>query len=507
MSKYVSLAADFPVLALQWHPTLNAAAPDSVSPGTDAHAWWVCPLDARHVWKSSVKSRALGGVGCAVCANKLIVAGVNDLASLHPSLAAEWHSRNPLGPDEVGEGSNKEYWWQCPSDSSHEWKARVKNRAKMGVGCPFCANRRVLPEKNSFSAAHPHLVSEWDFERNDKRPDEVSPSSGYRAWWRCAAKGHSWEAYVYNRSLGGNDCPKCQADSYVSRFEKEVADFVEGALGAGSVVRSDRAALGGAELDIFVPSLNIAIEAQGVFWHSEAGGKPRGAHREKYERARDAGIRLIQVWEDDWLSRRRTVEMMLLTKLGVSTAPRVNARDTVASVITRAEASVFLAEHHIQGFAGGSHYLGLRHDGDIVAVMVLQQSGKSGVLKLNRYATSALVRGGQSKLIRYAERRVPGWDSMVTFADLEVSDGCLYERTGWVKEAELAPDYMYLWKRRRHHKFGFRLSRFRSDPALIFEEGRSERELAAMNHISRVWDSGKVRYRFFNSRVDRLDVT
>lgn len=500
MSRYVSLAVDFPALALQWHPTLNTASPDAVMPGTNAHAWWVCPLDDRHVWKAAVNSRALGGVGCAVCSNKLILSGVNDFASLYPAIASEWHPRNTVKAHEVSAGSNKEYWWQCSSNAAHEWKARVKNRAKMGVGCPFCTNRRIVSDENSLASLYPQLAGEWDVSRNDKRPDEVSPSSGYRAWWLCSARGHSWDAYVYNRSVGQNGCPKCHADSYVSRFETEVGDFIEGVLGADAIVRSDRLTLKGTELDIFIPSLRLAIEAQGVFWHSEAGGKARRAHREKYERACEAGVRLIQVWEDDWRDRRTVVQRMLLAKLGVSDLPRLNARQMEAVNVPRSAAVSFLNENHLQGFASGSHYLGLRYGDELVAVMVLQRSGKAGELKLNRYATSALVRGGQSKLLRYAERSVPDWDSIVTFADLEVSDGGLYEKTGWVKDAELAPDYMYVWKSRRYHKFGFRVSRFRSDPELVFEEGRSERDLAAMNGLSRVWDSGKVRYRYYRTQ-------
>lgn len=497
MSKHRSLAADFPALALQWHPTLNDRTPEQVQPGTNDFAWWQCPSDERHVWRAAVGSRALGGVGCPVCANRLILPGVNDLASLYPELAAQWHTRNQTLPHEVSPGSNKRYWWQCPANPQHEWEARVKNRAKMGVGCPFCSNRRVAPGGNSLAVAYPHLVAEWDTVSNEKRPDEVSVSSGYRAHWVCEPRGHTWEAFVYNRTLGQTGCPFCQADSYVSRFETEVADFVEGAVGEGLVVRSDRAALKGAELDIFVPSLALAIEVHGIFWHSEAGGKSRTAHRDKYERARDAGIRLIQVWEDDWRDRRTAAEHMLLSKLGADARPRVNARQTEPAEVPRSEAAAFLEENHIQGFASGSRYLGLRQGEELVAVMVLQRSGKARELKLNRYASSALVRGGQSKLLRYAERVVPGWDSIITFADLEVSSGGLYESTGWKKEAEIAPDYMYVWKRRRHHKFGFRKARFRSDPELIFVEGRSERQLAAMNGLSRAWDSGKIRYRYF----------
>lgn len=69
-----------------------------------------------------------------------------------------------------------------------------------------------------------------------------------------------------------------------------------------------------------------------------------------------------------------------------------------------------------------------------------------------------------------------------------------YENNGFEAVATLAPDYSYLVNGERKHKFGYRLERFRKDTSLIYEEGLSERELALLNGIPRIWDSGKVRY-------------
>lgn len=86
------------------------------------------------------------------------------------------------------------------------------------------------------------------------------------------------------------------------------------------------------------------------------------------------------------------------------------------------------------------------------------------------------------------------YSKMVTFADHEVSDGGLYERTGWTKDKELPPDYRYVYDGERKHKFGFRKIRFHNDPNLLWVDGLKERELAELNHINRVWDCGKTRF-------------
>ena len=59
---------------------------------------------------------------------------------------------------------------------------------------------------------------------------------------------------------------------------------------------------------------------------------------------------------------------------------------------------------------------------------------------------------------------------------------------------ELSPDYKYVMRGERVHEFSYRLKRFREDPNLLFEEGLSERELAALNGLARIWDAGKTKW-------------
>lgn len=484
-----------PDVASRWHPDLNASDPSAVMSGTRMKAWWMCP--SGHAYQSAVVAQVRGD-GCAVCAGKQVSAGSNDLATLRPDLAAEWDSRNDLSPSEVTTGSQRTFWWKCPR--GHRWPASVKNRTRGGTGCSVCAGHTVLPGFNDLATLRPDLAAEWHPE-NKHTPESVTVSSHTPTLWTCA-KHHKWSAPVYSRTNGTSGCPECAAQNYSSKFETEVCDFIAGLLPEVDVQRNVRRfkASGIPELDIYIPSLNIAVEANGTYYHSERFKKP-GAHRERFDACTALGIRLIQVWEDDWSVRRPTVEAMLAHRLGVSSAPRLYARQAVAGYTTSVEARAFLERHHIQGFTSGTHYVALRSlAGELAAVAVFRKTEASGkTLRLERYATSMHVIGGHSKVIAFLERDVPGWESLVTFADLEVSQGDLYECTGWVRDGEISPDYRYLVRGRRVHKFGYRLARFRNDPKLKFEEGMTERELAALNGLYRVWDSGKIRYRYTRS--------
>lgn len=275
-----------------------------------------------------------------------------------------------------------------------------------------------------------------------------------------------------------------------SIFESELADFVEQT--GLEIIRNDRSLIGPMELDVYVSSKQIALEFNGIYWHSEKF-KDKNYHYDKWKACNDQGIQLIQVWEDQWLNRRPQVESMIKAKLGFSDRPRVYARKTAVQEVTTSEARTFLDDFHIQGFASGTCYVALFSEDEIVAVCVFKSKGGSKY-ELTRYATSCSVIGGFTKCLSYFEKLFSP-SEIATFADLCLSDGSLYSSNGWTADKLLKPDYMYLYNNERQHKFGFRLKRFDKDPSLFYSEGLTERQLAELNGILRVYDAGKIRYR------------
>ena len=80
----------------------------------------------------------LRSCSCPCCTNRVAVKGVNDLATTHPEIAAEWDcERNgELKPTDVVAGSSKRVWWRCPE--GHEWQAVIYRRKAGGGNCPVC---------------------------------------------------------------------------------------------------------------------------------------------------------------------------------------------------------------------------------------------------------------------------------------------------------------------------------------------------------------------------------
>jgi hypothetical protein len=194
-----------PDLAQEWDYKRNEGIPSQYTLGSNISAWWLCAKG--HSWKTAVVNRSnkKTGTGCPYCAGKSTISGTNDLQTLNPRLASEWdYDKNELKSSQVMAMSNKEVWWLC--GNGHSWKAHIASRS-MGGGCPYCAGKRVLDGFNDLQTLNPKLASEWDFEKNELMPSQVTTGSGKIVWWKCS-NGHSWQDMIAHRKYGGG-CPYC----------------------------------------------------------------------------------------------------------------------------------------------------------------------------------------------------------------------------------------------------------------------------------------------------------
>lgn len=551
------LSSTHPDLVDEWDQEKNSISPHQVSHGTTKKVYWICDEGHSYLMSPASRTRKDAPRGCNICSGKVIVPGVNDLASAYPELVSEWSEDNDLLPIEITPYSLKIIKWVC--QEGHHWKNSAYNRTRKGDRCPYCYGRKAVPGVTDAGTLFPHLISEYSEKNSDDihslrphshvrsvwkcndcsgewtatiasrvngsgcpycsgkkvlvgfndlatthpelalqfsgenelTPQEVSRGSEKRIIWECM-KSHEWEATVSSR-VTGNGCPKCAA-SISSAMEREVADYIREILPDNTVVTNTKSVIPPLEIDIYIPEKNIAVEFNGLYWHSEKF-VDKNYHYNKWKKCKDQGIQLITVWEDEWRNSQEVVKSMLSHKLGTDSSPRVYARSTTVTELTLEIVVDFLGRHHIQGHAQGSYYVGLKNsNGDLVAVSVWRKN--KDILYLDRYATSSTVIGGMGKLlkagIRYAKNI--GCSQVVTFADHCVSDGGLYEKLGFRLDSELKPDYRYVVSNERKHKFGYRLKRFRNDPDLQYRDNMTERELAELNGIERIWDCGKSRY-------------
>ncbi len=210
-----SIVAKMPDVAKQWDYEKNGdIKPEYILCTSAKRFYWKC--EKGHSWPAQVNSR-FAGRGCPYCAGHILVPGENDLLSQNPELAKEWDfERNKgLTPDKITVNNSKKVWWICPT-CHHRWKVGVAPRNK-GTSCPKCADKqrtlskhkRIVREKGSFADNYPHLLKEWDYEKNiGLDPNMLPPHCGKKVWWVCSTCGHSWPATMDDRAKG-HGCELC----------------------------------------------------------------------------------------------------------------------------------------------------------------------------------------------------------------------------------------------------------------------------------------------------------
>ena len=165
------LAGSYPNLAKQWVADKNLPlTPETVSVYSNKQVWWQCKLG--HQWKSTVASRTARGTECPFCVGRKVLPGFNDLRTLNPAVAAQWHEslNGQLTPEQVTVGSSKRVWWQC--QDGHVWRARVVARTgPERTGCPVCAGRIKSSKQRYYQAVENDatvgkLLAELDREQN-----------------------------------------------------------------------------------------------------------------------------------------------------------------------------------------------------------------------------------------------------------------------------------------------------------------------------------------------------
>lgn len=217
----------------------------------------------------------------------------DNLGSRYPDVAKEW-DREKNGekcPRDFSPSSGKSVWWLCPK-CGHSWQAQISNRTN-GSGCPCClSNKVVVAGKNDLATTHSYLAKEWHPTKNGNlTPQMVTYGAGRKVWWLCP-NNHAYEAQVMHRSHG-TECPKCHAGRQTSFAEQAVFYYIK-KLYPTAVSRYSPDFMGKMELDIYIPSIKLAIEYDGEAWH-----KRHTLIREqrKYDLCKKHGIKLIRLRE------------------------------------------------------------------------------------------------------------------------------------------------------------------------------------------------------------------
>jgi hypothetical protein len=324
---------------------------------------------------------------------------------------------------------------------------------------------------------------------------------------RCTKHDRLFSSKPNALTFGYNPCTQC--NHMKSAAEDEMADYLST---FAPIERRDRALIKPRELDIYIPSMNVAVEYCGMYHHScktdEEVRKNKNKHHEKYVAAQSKGVRVLTVYETEWKERQPQIKRLLRNLINKSKG-RLMARKCRLDKVDKKEAMAFFEKYHVQGGAGFGEHYGLFWGNKLVACMRFTfgindrgVGAKNAAWTLSRYATRINVSGGASRLFKaFVDEHKP--KEVKSFSDNRYFDGGMYEKLGFSMEKELDPDYQ-VWSPKIGLKPKSHYQR-RAIPARLKDHGmtdifdpendtRSESEMTFFMNCGRIYDCGKKRW-------------
>lgn len=282
-------------------------------------------------------------------------------------------------------------------------------------------------------------------------------------------------------------CPSCS--TYVSNAEYEILEFLN--QHQVDCIQSDRKTIHPYELDIYIPKYNLAIEYDGMFWHSsgdtQTDKEASIRHARKTDLCNKQGIQLLHVFEHEWNTKKDIWKRMMLSKLGK--LPTVYARKCTIKEIDTSTAKEFINRNHIQGYCKSSVKIGLfSESNELLMVATFGRSRFNNCdWELYRLASSTIaVVGGASRLIAYFKRRHIG--QLVSFANKRWSIGNVYAKIGFEYVNDTAPCYWYWKGHELSHRSMYMKHKLTNLPA--YHPDKTEIEIMYESGYRRIWDSG-----------------
>lgn len=356
-----------------------------------------------------------------------------------------------------------------------------------GYGCSLCA-RNTITESLKLGT-HEFVRRSLDL-HGDRYDYSKTNYNHIHEKVTITCKEHGDFQQTPDCHLKGYNCPSCSGR--ISQHKARLADLLESE--GLEIIRTDRNIIKPYEVDIYLPEKRIAIEVNGIYWHAEINGKGKNYYRNKHLLCSEKGIKLISMFEDEWLEKRDVVVSVLKNKLGLS-EKGIPARKSTVKRLPPREASLFYERNHLQGRTRAKIHLGCFYEDTLIAVMSFGHPTRQSRYQweLRRYATDGRNHPGvASKLLMHFIRHFNP-KSIVSFSDSRWSDGNLYRKLGFREDGIIPPDYYYVKQNKRYHKSIFRKSNISRKFGISFD-GKSAREIMEDLGFSRIWDCGKTRF-------------
>jgi hypothetical protein len=359
-----------------------------------------------------------------------------------------------------------------------------------GTGCPKCGLHKLTTMRlgdtdNFIKKSNIIHDNKYDYSKSDFK------GVGIDLEIICPIHGSFWQ--IPNNHYKGCGCPKCGNGE--SKWETEITEYIKNDLYLEA--NKTRKIISPLEIDIFVPEANLAIEANGLWFHSTAFEKVTDqTHLNKTELCNAKNISLFHIFEDEWKTKKDIVKSIISNKCNKN-SNKIYARKCEIKEITYKQAQIFIDDNHLQGSAVSSYNIGLFHKDELVSVMTFGKSryDKKYEWELIRFCNQKFttVIGGASKLLAFFKKaKLP--KSIISYANKRFSNGKIYEVLGFENNHEDSrPNYFYIKASKRYSRQKFQKHKL-SKLLEKFDPDLTEYQNMENNGYYRIWDCGNKIY-------------
>ena len=291
---------------------------------------------------------------------------------------------------------------------------------------------------------------------------------------------------------------KTASDYAISNEEKDLLEFIK-TITNEKIISNDKSTINPYELDIYIPSKNLAFEFDGIYYHSNQF-KDKMYHYNKTKLCEEKGIRLIHVFEDDWRFKQDIVKSMIKSSLGIY-EQKIFARKCEIKNVFVSEYRNFMNKNHLQGYTTASYYIGLYYNDELIQCVGIKYNGLNKTYELNRMVTklNTQVIGGFSKLIKYSVNQF-NIKEMISYVFKSWFNGNSYETCGFEFDKECPPTYWYIVNGMKVNRMNYQKKhikeKFNKGELKYYNDSDSEFDNMAKNGFSWIWDSGKIKLKY-----------
>lgn len=392
---------------------------------------------------------------------------------------------------------NQNYGYSWMGSSPEELKKRKEtNNKKFGVDFPMQLD--CIKQEVSKQLSNTMLSKHYDTFFNSNWADHYVPLFSKNEYCGTLETKYLWkclkcntEFYYCIQQTGKPKCPTCYPTNQ-SMGEQEIFDFCLEYF--PNTIRNSRKIIPPYEIDIYIPEINLGIEFNGLYYHSEQNGKDEHYHVMKLNKMNLAGKSLIQIFEDEWYNKKEIVKSILLNKFKKLTN-KIAARKCILKDINNNDACKFLDMNHIQGKINGKH-IGLYYNSELVSILTY---GKSRFeffngIEIYRFCSklNTIVNGGLSKLIKELKEREP---NIITYVDLRYGNGNGYKTIGFEFISQTPPNFYYFKNKQRFNRFIFQKHKLKTK-FKTFNPQLTGIQNLHNNGFYRIWDCGNLKLRY-----------